>query len=470
MGKISFGTDGWRGIIAEDFTFAALRKVSAAVAAYLLEEDLQDRGLLIGYDTRFMAERFADAVAKEMLAWGIKVFLCSEATPTPVVAFGVKYLGTGGAVMLTASHNPPEYLGFKFIPEYAGPAIPEVTDRITAFLDINVSGSPVNACGPETVCLRSAYFNHLKTLVDFNKISEAKLRFGVDPMHGAGSGYLEDILSGFSLDVVGIRNWRDPLFGGSMPEPKEALLGQLISIVVKEQRDLGLALDGDGDRFGLVDCLGHYITPNQVISLLFRYLVEERGMRGPVARTVATTTMVDRMAENYGLEVIETPVGFKYQGQAMIKQGAILAGEESGGLSIRGHVPEKDGILACLLMAEVTAHYGKPLSHILEDIYDVYGPAYSQRLDFHCPKDLKEGIIQRLNQWNPVEIDGIAVQNVSRVDGWKYKLVNGSWLLVRASGTEPMFRIYGEAKSQKGLAAAQKFLVNYLGLEEQSLV
>lgn len=469
MGKISFGTDGWRGIIAEDFTFEALRKVSVAVAAYLLAEGLQNRGILIGYDTRFMAERFAAAVAKEMLGKGVKVFLCSEATPIPVVAYGVKTLGTGGAVMLTASHNPPEYLGFKFIPEYAGPAMPEVTDRITAFLtSIDEDRPPLCSYEPETVCLRSSYRKHLENLIDFKKIAEAKLRFAVDPMHGAGNGYLEEILAGLGLDVVGIRNWRDPLFGGSMPEPKEELLGELISRVTEEKRDLGLALDGDGDRFGVVDRLGRYITPNQVIALLFRYLVEERGMRGPVARTVATTTLIDRMAEGFGLEVIETPVGFKYQGQAMIKQGAILAGEESGGLSVRGHVPEKDGILACLLMAEVTAHYGKPLSQVLTDIYAIYGQVFSQRLDFSCSKAKKEEIISRLNQWKPSEIGGTAVSAVSLTDGWRYKLANGSWLLVRASGTEPMFRIYGEAESRTGLAESQEFLIDYLGLADNS--
>lgn len=468
MGKIRFGTDGWRGIIADDFTFAALRKVSGAVAAYLNEENLQNRGIVIGYDTRFLAESFAAAVAAEMQKHGIKVYLCSESTPTPVVAFGIQNKKAGGAVMLTASHNPPEYMGLKFIPQYAGPAMPQITDRITALLESGeVFSCPSGCCGIlEKVNFQDAYFDFVSSRVNLGKIKEAGMRFVVDPMHGAGIGYLEGILSGMELDILALRNWRDPLFGGSMPEPREDLLTDLIARVRSEHRDMGLALDGDADRFGIVDSLGQYISPNQVLCLLFRYLVEVRGIRGPVARTVATTTMLDRMAGSYGLDVIETPVGFKYQGQAMLNQGAILAGEESGGLSVFGHIPEKDGILACLLMAEVTAFYGKPLSQVLEDIYIQFGHVHTQRLDCRCPKEKKREIVELLKHFTPSNICGVPVLDIITIDGWKYLLADGSWLLVRASGTEPVFRIYGEARDKDTLSKLQQSLANSLGLSD----
>lgn len=466
MGIIKFGTDGWRGIIADDFTFAALRKVSGAVASYLNEENLQSRGIVIGYDTRFLAERFAAVVAEEMQKQGIKVYLCTKATPTPVAAFGILNKKAGGAVMLTASHNPPEYIGFKFIPKYAGPAMPEITDRITSLLESGEFFSCPPGCGGkhEDVNFQDAYFDYISSRVDLGKIKEAGLRFVIDPMHGAGIGYLEGILSGLGLDILALRNWRDPLFGGSMPEPREELLTELIARVRSEHRDMGLALDGDADRFGIVDSLGQYISPNQVLCLLFRYLVEVRGLKGPVARTVATTTLLDRMARSYGLDVIETPVGFKYQGQAMLHQGAILAGEESGGLSVLGHVPEKDGILACLLMAEVTAFYGKPLSQVMQDIYSQFGFVHTQRLDFRCPEEKKQGIIELLTQFAPSNICGVAVQDIITIDGRKYLLADGSWLLVRASGTEPVFRIYGEARDKEALSLLQQSLANSLGL------
>lgn len=464
MDEIRFGTDGWRGIMAEDFTFANVRRVSSAVAAYLHEMSLAERGIVIGYDTRFLAERFAGVVAEEMQCQGIDVFLNKGAAPTPVIAFGVIYKQAGGAVMLTASHNPPEYLGFKFIPEYAGPAMPDVTDRLTALIKQGIRRDGGAKGALHEIDLRDSYLQFIAGQVDLEKLRRGKMRLAIDPMHGAGIGYLEGLLSDLGLDVLALRNWRDPLFGGSMPEPREDLLTDLADRVRAEGRDLGLALDGDADRFGIVDGLGRYITPNQVLSVLFRYLVEVRGLKGPVARTVATTTLLDRMARAYGLAVIETPVGFKYQGEAMRLQGAILAGEESGGLSVSGHVPEKDGILACLLMAEVTAHYGKPLSLVLEDIYAHFGHVETQRLDFRCPETKKGGVIALLEQYRPSAIGGVPVREIVTIDGWKYLLADGSWLLVRASGTEPVFRIYGEAGDRETLSALQQTLARELGL------
>lgn len=461
---IKFGTDGWRGIIAEDFTFSNLRRVSTAVARYLRDEGMADRGLVIGRDTRFLAEEFAQTVTDVMTAAGIKVYLCPEATPTPVTAHAVLAKGAAGAVMLTASHNPPAHNGFKFIPDYAGPALPHITDKITRLIPSRAE--KVSGCHElvEGFDPRPEYYSFLEKQVDFAKLKESGLQVVVNPMHGAGIGYLEEVFNRLDLDCVSQRNWRDPLFGGQMPEPKPELLDDLRQAVLSGQGQLGLALDGDGDRFGIIDSSGTYILPNQVLCVLARYLLEVRDIQGPIARTVSTTNLLDKIAAAFGQEVIETPVGFKYQAQAMLEQGAILAGEESGGLSVRGHIPEKDGILACLLMAEVTAHYGKPLSEVVEDIYDRFGRVYTRRLDFHCTPAVKEEALAKLEDFNPRQLAGQAVLNTVRIDGCKYVLDNGSWALVRPSGTESMFRIYAEAQAKKELDIIQNSLAAELGL------
>lgn len=461
---IKFGTDGWRGIIAEDFTFANLRRVSTAVARYLHEEAIADKGLVVGRDTRFLAEEFAQAVTEVMTAAGIKVYLCNEATPTPVTAHAVLAKRAAGAVMLTASHNPPAHNGFKFIPDYGGPALPHITDKITRLIPSRaekVSGSQelVEVFDP-----RPGYYSFLENQIDFDKLKKSGLRLVLNPMHGAGIGYLEEVFAKLGLECVSQKDWRDPLFGGQMPEPKPDLLGDLRQAVLSGQGQLGLALDGDGDRFGIIDSSGTYILPNQVLCVLARYLLEERGMQGPIARTVSTTNLLDKIAAAFGQKVIETPVGFKYQAQAMMEQGAILAGEESGGLSISGHIPEKDGILACLLMAEVTAHYGRPLSEVMEDIYDRFGRVYTRRLDFHCTPSVKEEVLAKMEEFSPEQLAGLSVNNIVRIDGVKYGLENGSWALVRPSGTESLFRIYAEAETELELDTIQNTLAAELGL------
>jgi len=462
---IKFGTDGWRGIIAEDFTFSNLRRVSAAVAKYIHEQGLAERGLIIGYDTRFLAEEFAGTVADVLTDAGIRVYLTDKAAPTPVVAYSVLHRGAAGAVMLTASHNPPIHNGFKFIPDYAGPAFPNITDRITQLIPHSVE----NTCGRRELVQefdpRPEYYNFIAGQVNMDKLKASGLRVVVNPMHGAGIGYMEEILGSMGIEVVSQRNWRDPLFGGQMPEPKPELLEDLRDAILAGQGDIGLALDGGGDRFGIIDATGAYILPNEVLSLLARYLLAERGMKGNIARTVSTTTLLDRIARDFGVEVIETPVGFKYQAQAMLEQDAFLAGEESGGLSIAGHVPEKDGILACLLMAELTAHYGKPLSEVLQDIYAVYGQLFTRRLDYHCSFEAKKQILYKLKTFTPDSVGGYTVTDVVRIDGYKYVLANGSWVLVRASGTESLFRIYGEAGSLEELDQIQKAVAADLGLQ-----
>ncbi|TEB17708.1 Phosphoglucomutase [Pelotomaculum sp. FP] len=472
MKRISFGTDGWRGILAEDFTFDNVRLVARAVARYINAHNLAAKGIVVGYDNRFMSERFASEIARVLAEQGITVYLTARSTPTPVVALAVWLQQAGGAVMLTASHNPPEYNGFKFIPEYAGPALPHITaeieDNIRQLQGTGTTGEDGRTVSSKasviTIDPHSDYAEHLASLVDLNAIGKAGLKIAVDPMCGAGVGYLEDLLTRAGAEVVAIHCHRDPLFGGSLPEPTAKSLQELRRIVVEGGARLGLALDGDADRFGIIDANGEFITPNQFLPLLYYHLLTFRGLEGPVARTVATTHLLDRMADRKGLKVFETPVGFKYIGQCILEQGVIVGGEESGGLSIQGHVPEKDGILAGLLAAEMVAVHGKSLTDLLEDIAGEYGHLYSERLDVHTSPADKERVLGVLQSFMPEEVAGRKVTGSSSVDGVKLLLEGGAWLLIRASGTEPLFRIYVEAESHEEIKEIQAATRSLLGL------
>jgi alpha-D-glucose phosphate-specific phosphoglucomutase len=457
MSEISFGTDGWRAIIAEGFTFANVRCVSQAIARRLLNLGLKDNGVVVGFDTRFLADKFALVVAEVMAGNGIKVYLCKKHTPTPVVAHAVIVNRAGGAVMLTASHNPAEYLGIKFIPAFAGPALPADIEPITSCMADILQTGAVNRHNlaqawekglVDIIEPKDDYSRHLETLIDFEAISAAGIKVVVDPMYGAGIGYLDTILESHGCDVSTIHNERDPLFGGSLPEPTSHHLKELAEKVRETESDIGVALDGDADRLGVVDPWGRFFSPNEILTLFLEYLVKSRGWHGAVARTVATTHMLDRMAEHYGLPVVETPVGFKYIGQAMREQDAFIGGEESGGVSIRGHIPEKDGILASLLFIEMLAKTGKTAKQLLADISARFGPLYSERLDLRTSTEAKDEIVRNMEKWEPTSVAGIPVASLSRLDGLKIILENGNWLLVRASGTEPVFRIYVEAASE----------------------
>lgn len=482
---IKFGTDGWRAVLCEEFTFANARRVTRAVVDYLREAGLDQRGVVIGYDTRFLAERFAAAAAEVCAAAGLPVHLTDGDAPTPVVAYAILEKRAAGALMFTASHNPPEYQGLKFIPEYAGPATPEITGRIEAFLaggDLDTlaptspapSGSetpgalprlpgqpaPVTAFDP-----KPAYLAHLRTLVDLAAIRRAGLRVLYDPMFGTGRRYLPDLLEEAGCHLTVIHGQRDPFFGGETPEPIEAHLGEPIARVKAGEADLGLATDGDADRFGIIDSDGTYLSANQIIPLLFWHLVR-KGAPGGVARTVATTHLLDRLAARFGRPVTETPVGFKYICQAMREGPIVIGGEESGGLSIGGHIPEKDGILACLLVAELRAAAGRPLKELLAEVMREAGPAYSRRIDLRYPDGEKRAIMQGLQEKAPAQVGGVPVAQVVRLDGVKVVLADGSWVLVRASGTEPLLRVYVEAGSSAGLAQriedARTMLGSYL--------
>ncbi|NLP36094.1 MAG: phosphoglucomutase/phosphomannomutase family protein [Firmicutes bacterium] len=457
MAEITFGTDGWRSVIAGDFTFANVRCVAQAIAQHLQAQNLAGRGIVIGYDTRFLAENFAAAVAEVMAGNGIKSYVCEKYAPTPAVAHAVTVLKTGGAIMLTASHNPAEYSGIKFIPDYAGPALPEDIDPIVANLAEVLKTGAVRKMSleeaeerglVETIEPLPAYMEHVEKLIDFAAIKQAGMKVVVDPMYGSGMGYLETILARHGCQVKAIHNWRDPLFGGSLPEPTRQHLNELMDEVKKSGADIGIALDGDADRLGIIDPQGRFFSPNEILVLFLEYLVSNRGAAGAVARTVATTHMLDRIAAHYGFDVIETPVGFKYIGQALREQGAFIGGEESGGVSIREHIPEKDGIFAALLFIEMLAKTKKTAAQLLEALRQRFGPIYSERLDLRTTVEKKDEIVKRVKTWEPQSLAGIPVKHSNRIDGLKVVLANGSWCLVRPSGTEPVFRIYVEAASE----------------------
>ncbi|MEW6458199.1 MAG: phosphoglucomutase/phosphomannomutase family protein [Bacillota bacterium] len=466
---IKFGTDGWRGVMAADFTFANVALVAGAVADFVSAHNLAGRGVVVGYDNRFLSDRFADTVAGVLTGRGVRVYLGRKALPTPVVAFAVHHLKAGGAVMLTASHNPPEYNGIKFIPEYAGPALPEITDEIEEYILRRQRSGTIPACGAngparELTDPSRAYAEHVLKLIDTESIGKAEMRVVVDPLYGAGIGFLEEMLSGLGVRVDSLHNHRDPLFGGSLPDPSAAKLETLRDTVLREGAHLGLGLDGDADRLGVIDADGTYISPNQLLSLVYYHLVTSRGWSGPVARTVATTHLVDRIAADCGQEVVETPVGFKYIGQALMEHGCIVGGEESGGLSIRGHVPEKDGILAGMLAVEMVAAHGKSLKTLLEEVGDKYGRLYSERLDVHTGADRKPRIMENLRRLEPDSLAGQPVAGRFTVDGTKLVLESGAWVLIRASGTEPVFRIYTEAGSPAEVERIQNAVRNLTGL------
>ncbi len=473
MHQIKFGTDGWRAIIARDFTFENCRIVTQGIASYLNSKNLTKKGVVIGYDNRFMSEEFALECARVMAGNGIKVFLLKKPTPTPVTAFAIREIGASGAIMLTASHNPAEYNGIKFIPEYAGPALPEVTDLIEEQINRVMENAKIYELSlDEAVKLDmfakievdAAYGEQLLKIINPEFIRERPLKVVIDPMFGVGIGYLERVLVELGCQVRTINNYRDPLFGGAMPEPTLRWLSDLQRAVLNYEADVGLAMDGDADRFGIIDRDGQFINANQFMYILLDHLLKTRTYKGPVARSIATTHMLDKIAKNHGLTVIETPVGFKYVGECLREKGCIMGGEESGGLSIFGHIPEKDGVLACLLAVELLAYSGKTMQELSQEIIKEYGNVVSERLDIEVNAMDKAKIIAKLDAYNPRTIAGLAVESHTTVEGVKLVLEGGSWVLIRSSGTEPLFRIYVETFAEEKLKAIQDEVKESLGL------
>ncbi len=462
---IKFGTDGWRAVMNDTFIISNVRVVAQAIADYLKEEDLHEKGIVIGHDTRFFAEKFASECASIMLGNGIPVYMARRALPTPITAFSIKIYNTAGAIMLTASHNPPEYNGIKFIPEYAGPASPEITNKIEKHIAlIRESGRILSAPFEGHELLKEIepmpeYTKHLSTLIDFGRLRESHLKIALDPMWGAAQGLMDTLLAEAGCTVETIHNYRDVLFGGSYPDPSNNHLGELKDEVIKMKFDMGLALDGDADRFGAIDYNGTYITANQILSLVAVHLLKNRGLKGVIVRTIATTHLLDRIAQAHGTRVVEVPVGFKYIAQVMMKEPVVVGGEESGGLSIAGHIPEKDGLLADMLLAEMVAYEQKPMTQILDEIYEKYGRLYTQRVDVHLEQEQKEKLLKDLKD-NPFrEIAGERVADVSFVDGIRFTLEGSDWILVRPSGTEPLIRIYSESSEKNRFKDITRLLI-----------
>ncbi len=451
---IKFGTDGWRAIISEEFTFANVRKVAKAIALYLINHGFSKKPLIIGYDARFLADKFAEEIAKIMEEAGIDCYLTERDTPTPIIAWEVRDKKAAGAVVLTASHNPAEYCGIKFIPDYAGPANTSITSELQENSNKQIELPRASKKGKvERFEPRKRYSQYIESLVDSALIRKAGLKVVYDPMHGSGRGYLDRILQNLACKTEIIHAERDVLFGGNNPEPGDEYLDKLKKKVVDLSADVGLANDGDADRFGVVDEKGVFLHANQVFPLVFHYLITEKGYSGAVVRSLATTHFIDRIAEKHNIKVYETAVGFKHIAELMMKEDILMGGEESGGLSIKGHVPEKDGILANLLVVEMLAKRRLPLSQLWQELVDTFGEIYGMRVNLELDENAKNKFIERLTKEMPQEVAGMRVEKVNKLDGVKLLLADKSWVLARPSGTEPLVRLYAEADKPEKLRA-----------------
>lgn len=458
-GEIKFGTDGWRGLIADDFTFSNVRICAQAVAEYVKGRGLGGRGVVVGYDTRFLSDRFAEQAAGVLAANGIRAYLSVAPAPTPVASYAVMDMGASGAVVITASHNPANWNGFKFKPEYAGSATPEITAQLESIVGKiqNEGGVPTPYPGDnkgliEPVDLAPAYRRHLGEMVDLGRIIRAGLGVVVDPMYGAGRGYMNWLIDGNATWMSEINRMHNPLFPGlGQPEPIARNLGKLSAHVRKRGADVGLATDGDADRVGVVDEEGTILTPLQIFGLLAYYLLEVRRARGPMIKSITTTRMIDRLGEIYGVPVHETPVGFKHIGPKMMEEDALIGGEESGGFGFRGHVPERDGILASLYILDLMTETGRTVSELMGDLYGLVGEHHYDRVDIPIDGKAKQEARERISAAEADTIAGTPVARLDRTDGTRFELEDGSWLLFRFSGTEPLMRIYAEGSSMQAV-------------------
>jgi phosphoglucomutase len=453
---IKFGTSGWRGLIADDFTFASVRLAVTAIAEHVKAKTAKPT-ILVSYDTRFYSEEFSALAAAILQRYGIRVLLCDTFTPTPAVAYEIQRSRLDGAVNFTASHNPAQYHGLKFSSADAGPALPEVTRDIEAraarlFASGGVPALKDHTKAAETTNLRESYLNRLGQLVKFDLLAKSKKKFAVDALHGCGAGYLNKILADHGVPVEAIRTERDVLFDGTGPDVSEENLAPLRNVVLSSNATAGLATDGDADRFGIVDSDGAWIQPNLILALVYDYLVESRGWKMPAARSVATSELVDAAAKFHGQSAQQTPVGFKYIGQLIREDKIALGGEESAGLTIRGHVPEKDGILACLLVAEMIAARSASIGEQIQQLFKKVGRSFVPvRANLHLTDEQKAIAIEK-SKTDASSLLGRKIKSIDRTDGAKFAFEDGSWILLRLSGTEPLLRLYVEAETSDASA------------------
>lgn len=471
---IVFGTDGWRGVIGEEFTFENVRMVAQAVADYILSEEKGVRSqesqntassasslltppssLVVGYDTRFLSDQFARETAVVLAANGIKVFLTETFAPTPAVSYAITDKKADGGVMLTASHNPYAYNGFKFKASYGGSAPLPVTAKIEACLRENEQAGKAPASGDfESLVAKGLivpfdpkpeYLRHVSSLIDASHIQGTDMGVVADPMYGAGQGYVPALLEPFGVSTREVRAWRDARFGGGGPEPIAQNLDELIDAVTGTN-EFGIALDGDADRLGVIDGNGSFVNSHMIFALLLRYLHEEKGMSGEVVKTVSTTSLIDEMGKEYGLPITVTPIGFKYICERMLAGDVLIGGEESGGIGVKGHIPERDGILIGALVVEMVHYYSKTLSELWSELEEKYGPYRYHRIDIKAANT--RAISSYLTKHPAVTLAGTPVERIGTEDGVKFTLADTGWLMIRPSGTEDIVRIYAEARSE----------------------
>jgi phosphomannomutase len=466
---IHFGTDGWRAVISDTFTFHNLRMVTQAIADAVNSstwnngialEKKPTKSIVVGFDTRFLSDRFAVEVARVLAGNGYKVHLAQSDAPTPAISYTVRHLGAAAGVMITASHNAPRYNGVKLKGAFGGSALREQSRQVEVYLNDNEE----RARGPNLMDYDQArqlklikrinplpaYYEHLRGLINFDAIADNPQRIVVDSLYGSGRGVFKGILQGTGCEVQEIRGEMNPGFGGVHPEPIEKHLGALAGAISTHMGNFGLATDGDADRIGAMDERGNFVDPHKIMALALIHLVESKGWRGPIVRTVSTTRMIDRLAEKYALPVYETPVGFNHIADHMLTEDILIGGEESGGISIRGHIPEGDGILMGLLLIELIATTKRSLNELVEELLKNVGPAFYQRNDLRLKHPVaKAKMTQHLVENAPDTIAGVEVKDILTVDGVKYIIADDSWLLIRPSGTEPVLRVYAEGRTQE---------------------
>ncbi len=471
---IHFGTDGWRAVISDTFTYTNLRSITQAIADTVASDDwLNDspaernadsRRMVVGFDTRFLSDRYANEVARVLAANNFTVFLSQSDSPTPAISYAVRHLNAAAGVMITASHNAPRYNGVKLKSAFGGSSLPEQCRRVEVYLSDNES----QARGPNLMDFDqarqmgliqrfnpiTAYNEHLRTLIDFDIIADNPQRIVVDSMYGSGRGVIKGILQGTGCEVAEIRGEMNPGFGGVHPEPIASNLGALAGAVSTGLGNWGLATDGDADRIGAMDERGNFVDPHKIMALALRYLVEKRGWSGAVVRTVSTTRMIDRLCKKHGLPLYETPVGFNHIADYMMTEDVLIGGEESGGISFKGHIPEGDGPLMGLLIIEMVAHYRMSLYDLVQNLLDEVGPVHYERTDLRLKHPVaKDKMTEMLVNQAPAEIGGEKVIQVSPRDGVKYIMADDSWLLIRPSGTEPVLRVYAEGRTPQMVKA-----------------
>jgi phosphomannomutase len=475
--EIKFGTDGWRAVIADDFTYESVRVATQGIAQYLSSRP--NATAIVGYDTRFSSDLFAREVAQVLAANGIRVHLIDAPAPTQVSTYAILDKKASGGLVITASHNPYYFSGLKYKPEYAGSASPEVTDRLEEEIQRVLRGGRVRQVRfddavhdgrIEVFDPKPAYIAQVNRLVPLDRIKAAGLRILHEPMYGASQGYVRALLAGGKTTVEEIHQERNPGFGGMHPEPIAQYMPEALERMRSGRFDLGIANDGDADRVGIIDEKGQFINQLQVMALLMMYLVEKRRLKGDVVRSLTSTSMVDKLGERFGITVHELPVGFKYIGPKMMEVNGLLGGEESGGFAFRGHIPERDGVLSGIMFAAMIVDYGTPLSKILDHLTELVGPHAYARHDLHLDREeypaRRAEIYGRLQKEPPTEVAGSRIVRSRTDDGFKYYLDDGSWVLIRFSGTEPLIRVYSEASSEQRVEQLLAALEERLGLRQ----